>query len=86
MRYAFMDVVSRLYGENYGVCSAIGAGAWRAYIGHVIEQTTRMRALGSGVGHFFRALWDSTWRGSTSCSTISSRFKNGSHANGLAGF
>lgn len=57
VRYALMDLVSRLYGENYSMplgdwCRAHGV----AYIGHVIEQNNTHCRLGSGAGHFFRAL------------------------------
>lgn len=57
VRYAMMDVVSRLYGENY----AMPIGDWcRAhgveYIGHVIEQNNTHCRLGNGTGHFFRAM------------------------------
>ncbi|MBN1777061.1 MAG: hypothetical protein JW811_02975 [Clostridiales bacterium] len=57
VRYAVMDTVSRLYGENYAKplgdwCRAHGV----AYIGHVIEQNNTHARLGSGAGHFFRAI------------------------------
>ncbi len=57
VRYALMDTASRLYGENYSMplgdwCREHGA----AYIGHVIEQNNTHCRLGSGAGHFFRAL------------------------------
>lgn len=56
VRYAYMNLVSRLYGENYaGIlgdwCRAHGV----AYIGHVIEQNNGHARLGSGAGHFFRS-------------------------------
>ena len=57
MRYAFMNEVSRLYGQNYSG----QLGSWCAehgleYIGHVIEQNNAHTRLGSGAGHFFRAI------------------------------
>jgi hypothetical protein len=58
VRYAYMDVVSRLYGEHF----TQQIGNWcRAhhieYIGHVIEDNGAHTHLGCGPGHFFRALW-----------------------------
>ena len=57
IRYVLMDTVSRLYGENYSTplgdwCRTHGV----AYIGHVIEQNNAHSRLGSGAGHFFRAM------------------------------
>ncbi|MBQ4453027.1 MAG: hypothetical protein II912_11765 [Clostridia bacterium] len=57
IRYALMDTVSRLYGENY----SMPLGAWCrehgvSYIGHVIEQNNTHARLGSGAGHYFRAV------------------------------
>lgn len=57
-RYAYMDVVSRLYGEHF----TQQIGDWcRAhhveYIGHVIEDNGAHTHLGCGSGHYFRALW-----------------------------
>ena len=57
IRYALMDTVSRLYGENYSEsigkwCRAHGVH----YIGHVIEQNGAHSRLGQGAGHFFRAM------------------------------
>jgi hypothetical protein len=58
VRYAYMDLVSRLYGE----CFTQQIGDWcRArgveYIGHVLEDNGVHARLGSGAGHYFRALW-----------------------------
>ena len=57
-RYEFMDLISRLYSENF--CSQIGEWC-RAhsveYIGHVIEDNGMHARLGLGAGHYFRALW-----------------------------
>ena len=57
IRYALMDTVSRLYGENYSMpigdwCRSHGV----EYIGHVIEQNNAHSRLGQGAGHFFRAM------------------------------
>lgn len=57
IRYALMDTVSRLYGENY----SMPIGQWCRghgveYIGHVIEQNNAHSRLGQGAGHFFRAM------------------------------
>lgn len=58
VRYAYMNIVSKLYGENF--CSQIGEWC-RArgveYIGHVLEDNNVHARLGSGAGHFFRSLW-----------------------------
>ncbi len=56
-RVKFMDLVTRLYGENF--CGQIGDWC-RAhgveYIGHVIEDNGCHARLGLGTGHYFRAL------------------------------
>jgi hypothetical protein len=58
VRYAYMNIVSKLYGDNF--CSQIGDWC-RAhgveYIGHVLEDNNVHARLGSGAGHFFRSLW-----------------------------
>ncbi len=58
VRYIYMNIVSKLYGDNF--CSQIGDWC-RArgveYIGHVLEDNNVHARLGSGAGHFFRALW-----------------------------
>ena len=58
VRYAYMDAVTRLYGENF--CEQIGDWC-RAhgveYMGHVIEENNAHARLGAGTGHYFRALW-----------------------------
>jgi hypothetical protein len=56
-RYAFMQVVSRLFGENF----TIQVGDWcRQHhvklIGHVVEDNGAHARLGYGPGHFFRAI------------------------------
>ncbi|KWX84921.1 glycosyl transferase family 2, partial [Paenibacillus riograndensis] len=56
-RYIYMNIVSRLYGDHF--CGQIGEWC-RArgveYIGHVLEDNNVHARLGSGAGHFFRAL------------------------------
>lgn len=64
IRYAYMDAVSRLYGENFtGVigdwCRAHGV----EYMGHVIEENNAHARLGAGAGHYFRALWGQDYAG-----------------------
>lgn len=56
-RYAYMDLVSDLYGENFSRrigdwCKAHGV----EYIGHTIEDNNAHARLGYGAGHFFRAM------------------------------
>lgn len=57
-RFIYMDVVTRLYGENF----TNQLGDWcRArqveYIGHIIEDNGAHAHLGVGAGHYFRSLW-----------------------------
>ena len=55
-RYAYMDTVSRLYGEI--MCGTLGDWCHRhglLYIGHQVEDNNSHGRLGSGPGHFFRA-------------------------------
>ncbi len=57
VRYTYMDLVSRLFGENY----TQQIGDWcRAhhvkYMGHLIEDNGAHARLGYGAGHFFRAI------------------------------
>ena len=64
IRYALMDTVSRLYGENYSQ----PIGRWcrergLEYVGHVIEQNNAHSRLGQGAGHFFRAIGGQTMAG-----------------------
>ncbi|EHS57609.1 glycosylhydrolase-like jelly roll fold domain-containing protein [Paenibacillus sp. Aloe-11] len=58
VRYAYMDIVSKLYAESF--CNQIGTWC-RArgveYIGHVLEDNNVHARLGPGAGHFFRSLW-----------------------------
>ena len=57
VRYAYMDLVSRLFGRNF-----LGQmGDWcRAHgvklIGHVVEENGAHARVGYGAGHFFRAM------------------------------
>ena len=64
IRYALMDTVSRLYGENY----SMPLGDWcrergLEYVGHVIEQNNAHSRLGQGAGHYFRAVSGQTMSG-----------------------
>ena len=57
VRYAFMDVVTSLYSDNFSRrlgdwCRAHGV----EYIGHVIEDNGAHAHLGPGAGHYFRAM------------------------------
>lgn len=56
-RYSYMDIITHLYNKNFGSqlgnwCKERGV----EYIGHVIEDNNQHSRLGSGAGHFFRAL------------------------------
>ena len=58
VRFTYMDVVSRLYGMHFTQqigdwCRSHGV----EYIGHIIEDNGNHTRLGSGAGHYFRALW-----------------------------
>ncbi|QOS79414.1 glycosyl transferase family 2 [Paenibacillus sp. JNUCC31] len=57
IRFAYMNLVSKLYGENF----TEQIGNWCRereveYIGHVLEDNNVHARLGSGTGHFYRAL------------------------------
>jgi hypothetical protein len=57
VRYAYMDTVTRLAGENFSKqigqwCETRGV----EYIGHIIEDNNMHARLGSSLGHYFRAL------------------------------
>lgn len=57
IRTHYMEVVSKLYGENF--CKMLGDWCREhgvMYIGHVIEDSEFHMRLAQGVGHFFRAL------------------------------
>ncbi|AIQ31392.1 MULTISPECIES: glycosylhydrolase-like jelly roll fold domain-containing protein [Paenibacillus] len=58
VRYTYMNIVSKLYAENF--CNQIGdwcRGRGVEYIGHVLEDNNVHARLGPGTGHFFRSLW-----------------------------
>lgn len=82
IRYAMMDTVSRLYGENYSTqigdwCRAHGV----AYVGHVIEQNNAHSRLGQGAGHFFRAMSGQDMAGMDFVlHEMKPEFRNASHA------
>lgn len=57
VRYAYMDVVTRLVRDNF----SNQLGTWCAehgvaYVGHIIEDNNSSSAMGSALGHYFRAL------------------------------
>ncbi|WP_419875414.1 glycosylhydrolase-like jelly roll fold domain-containing protein [Candidatus Pristimantibacillus sp. PTI5] len=57
MRYTYMNLVSKLYAKNF----TEQIGDWCRergveYIGHVLEDSNVHARLGSGAGHFYRAL------------------------------
>lgn len=57
VRYAFMNLVTELYRDNF----SRQLGEWCAahnveYIGHIVEDGNLHQRLGSGIGHFFRAM------------------------------
>ena len=57
VRVAYMDTVTYLYGKNFTTqigdwCRAHGV----QYIGHVVEDNCGYMRMGSGVGHYFRAM------------------------------
>lgn len=57
MRYAYMDLVSDLYAENFSQ----RLGTWCEehgveYIGHVIEENNAHARLGGGAGHFYKSM------------------------------
>ena len=57
LRYAYMDLVSELYGKNFeGVMAAWCREHGVEKIGHIIEDNNAVARLGYGSGHYFRAL------------------------------
>lgn len=57
VRYEFMNLVTQLYRDNFSRqlgewCAAHGV----EYIGHIVEDGNLHQRLGSGIGHFFRAM------------------------------
>ena len=64
VRFAYMDAVTRLYGENF--CGQIGAWCRQRgieYMGHVVEENNAHARLGIGTGHYFRTLWGQDFAG-----------------------
>ena len=64
LRYAYMNLVSRLYGE----CFTNQLGEWCVrhgvdYIGHIVEDNDAHTHMGHSVPHFFRALGGQTMSG-----------------------
>lgn len=56
-RYTYMDIITRLYEKNF--CGMLGKWCEEhgvEYIGHVVEDSNQHSKLGSGAGHFFRAI------------------------------
>ncbi len=57
LRYAYMDLVSRLYSEHFdGVLAAWCHAHGCEHIGHIIEDNNATARLGYGAGHYFRAV------------------------------
>lgn len=57
LRYAYMDLVSRLYSENFdGVLAKWCHDHGVERIGHVIEDNMAVARLGYGPGHYFRSM------------------------------
>lgn len=88
VRFAYMDTVSRLYGQNF--CQQIGDWC-RAhnveYMGHVIEENNAHARLGAGTGHYFRALWGQDLAGiDIVLNGLIPGIKGGSHAQSAAQF
>lgn len=57
VRYAYMDIVTRLYAKAF--CGQLGdwcAAHGVEYIGHIIEDQNQHTRLGCSVGHFFRSM------------------------------
>ncbi|MBO4325934.1 MAG: hypothetical protein J5950_01530 [Clostridia bacterium] len=57
MRWAYMDVVSKLYAVNFSSLLGEWSRAHNVqYIGHIIEDANTHQRLGHGPGHYFRAI------------------------------
>ncbi len=57
VRYTYMDLVSRLFGQNYTQQIGDWCRAHKVkYMGHVIEENGAHARLGYGAGHFFRSI------------------------------
>lgn len=64
IRYKYMDMVSRMYGETFtGSLAAWCRERGVEYIGHLIEDNNAHARLGYGAGHFFRAIWEQDMSG-----------------------
>lgn len=64
IRYHYMDVISKLYSENFsGKLAEWCANHNVEYIGHLIEDNNAHARLGYGAGHFFRGIKDQTLSG-----------------------
>ncbi|MBY0010574.1 glycosylhydrolase-like jelly roll fold domain-containing protein [Paenibacillus typhae] len=64
IRYKYMDIVSRMYGEAFtGTLAAWCREHGVEYIGHLIEDNNAHARLGYGAGHFFRAIWEQDMAG-----------------------
>lgn len=64
VRHAYMDIISRLYSENY--CAQLGRWCHDhgvEYIGHIIEDNHAHAMTGAGPGHYFRSLADQDMSG-----------------------
>lgn len=64
MRYRYMNVVTKLYSENFGKvigdwCKEKGVD----YVGHTIEDNNAHARLGYGTGHYFRGIEGQTIAG-----------------------
>ncbi|MBW4082631.1 glycosylhydrolase-like jelly roll fold domain-containing protein [Paenibacillus sp. S150] len=64
IRYTYMDLVSKMYGEAFtGTLAAWCRERGVQYIGHLIEDNNAHARLGYGAGHYFRALWEQDMAG-----------------------
>lgn len=64
IRYKYMDLVSRLYGEVFtGTLGIWCRNHGIEYIGHLIEDNNSHARLGYGTGHYFRGLWEQDMAG-----------------------
>lgn len=64
IRYKYMDLVSKMYGEAFtGTLAAWCREHGVEYIGHLIEDNNAHARLGYGAGHFFRAIWEQDMSG-----------------------
>lgn len=57
LQYVYMDLVSRMYSENFDGIIASWCEAHNCqHIGHTIEDNNAVARLGYGAGHFFRSM------------------------------